>query len=63
MTSVYLMRIGPEAEPEAEPEAGHSTAPMRGSLAERAMRCSFLGRGIGDRAAILGVFKPVSRDA
>ena len=24
------------------------------------MRCSFLGNGLGDRAAILGVFKPVS---
>jgi len=42
-----------------EPEAGHSTAPRRGSLAIRAMRCCFLGSGIGDRAAILGVFKPV----
>ena len=59
VTSVYLMRTGPEAEPEAEPEAGHSTAPRRGSLAERAMRCSLLGSGIGEQAVILGVFKPV----
>ena len=27
--------------------------------AERAIRCSFLGNGLGDRAAILEVFKPV----
>jgi len=47
--------LGLEAGPEPEPEAGYSTASRRGSLAERAMRCSFLGSGIGDQAAILGV--------
>ena len=55
--------LGLEAGPEAEPEAGYSTASRRGSLAERAMRCAFLGNGIGDWAAILGIFKLVSLDA
>jgi len=32
------------------------TAPRRGSLA---MWCSFLGSGLGDRTAILGIFKPL----
>ena len=27
-----------------------------------AMWCSFLGNGLGDRAAILGIFKPVCLD-
>ena len=41
-------------------------APLRGvvALAERARRCFFLGKGIGDQAAILGGgVKPVSLDA
>jgi len=33
VTSVYLMRTGPEAEPEADREAGYSTASRRGSVA------------------------------
>ena len=48
-------RTGPEAEPEAE----YSTAPRRGSLARTRRGAPFLGNGLSDRAAILGVFKPV----
>jgi len=51
--SVPDLGLGLEAGPEPEPEAGNSTSSRRGSLAERAML--FLGSGIGDQAAILGV--------
>ena len=50
---VLDLGLGLEAEP--EPEAGYSAASRQGSLAERAMRCAFLGSGIGDRPMILGV--------
>ena len=35
------LEAAPEAGPEPQPEVGYSTASRRGSLAERAMRCSF----------------------
>jgi len=44
---------------QSESEAGHSTAPRSGFRSPDAMRCSFLGNGLGDWAVILGVFKPV----
>ena len=50
--------LGLEAGLEAEPEAEYRTASRRGSLAERTMRCSFLGSGVGDQAAILGYLNP-----
>ena len=53
--------LGLEAGLEPEPEAGYSTASRRGSLAERVMRCSFLGNELGDRPAIMGIFKLVLR--
>jgi len=56
---VLGLGLGLEAGLEPEPEAGYSTASRRGSLAERAMRCAFLGSGIGDQTAILGIFKLV----
>ena len=47
------LELGLEAGLEPEPEAGYSTASKRGSLAERAMRCAFLGSGISEQAVIL----------
>jgi len=45
---VLDLGLGLEAGLQPEPEAGYSTASRRGSLAELAMRCAFLGDGIGD---------------
>ena len=45
---VLDLGLGLEAGLEPEPEAGYSTASRRGSLAERAMQCAFMGNGIGD---------------
>jgi len=52
---VLDLELGLEAGPEPEPEAGYSAASRQDFLAERAMRCAFLGSGIGDRQMILGV--------
>ena len=60
---VLDLGLGLEAGSEPEPEAGYSTASRRDSQPERAMRCSFLGNELGDRPAILGIFKLVSLDA
>ena len=46
-SGVLDVGLGLEAKLEPEPEAGYSTASRRGSLAELAMRCAFLGNGIG----------------
>jgi len=45
---VLDLELGLEAGLEPEPEAGYSNTSRQGSLAEHAMRCSFLGNGIGD---------------
>ena len=45
---VLDLGLGLEAGLEPEPEAAYSTASRRGSLAERAMRCAFLGNEIDD---------------
>jgi len=45
---VLDLGLGLEAGLEPEPEAGYSTASRCGSLAERAMRCAFMGNGTGD---------------
>ena len=45
---VLDLELGLEAGLEPEPEAGYSAASRQGSLAERAMRCAFLGNAIGD---------------
>jgi len=42
------LELGLEAGLEPEPKAGYSAASRQGSLAERAMRCAFLGNAIGD---------------
>ena len=44
---VLGLELGLEAGPEPEPEAGYSAASRQDFLAERAMRCAFLGNGIG----------------
>ena len=54
---VLDLELGLEAGLEPEPETGYSTASRQGSLAERVMRCAFLGNGTGDRPAILGYKK------
>ena len=45
---VLDLELGLEAGFEPQPEAGYSAASRQGSLAERAMRCAFLGNAIGD---------------
>ena len=64
VTSVYLMRTGPEAEPEADREAGYSTASRRGSVA-RTRNAMLLFRQRNKRLAgdPGDIKKPVSRDA
>ena len=44
---VLDLGLGLEAGPGSEPEAGYSAASRQDFLAERAMRCAFLGNGIG----------------
>jgi len=62
---VLDLGLGLEAGPEQEPEAGYSTASWRGSLARtRNVMLLFRQRAtVGDRPAILGIFKLVSLDA
>ena len=44
---VLGLELGLEAGPEPEPVSGYSAASRQDFLAERAMRCAFLGNGIG----------------
>jgi len=58
VTSVYLMQDWTRGSAQ-HPHNDRWTVPRRGSLARIRCGAPFLGNGLGDRAQILGIFKPV----